>query len=127
MEQHGEAVTNPAACNGIAQKQGHHQNIHSSSHSEQHTVTEQPGKLWSGNPQHADFASGAQIQPGLAFPGSEELLSSPEIATQMMSSQQLGMMMQNTRYPAGTIRLMAIISAVAERCRNGPASSQVPV
>lgn len=72
MEQRGEAVTNPAACSGIAQKQGHHQNTHCSSHSEQHTVTEQPGKLWSGNPQPVDFASGAQIKPGLAFPGSEE-------------------------------------------------------
>lgn len=129
MGQRGQAVTNPAACNGIAQSQGHHQNTHSSSHSESSncTVTEQPGKPWSEDPQRAGFASGAQIQPGLAFPGSEELLSSPEIATQMMSSRQLGMMMQNTRYPAGTIRLMAIISAVAERCWNGPASSQAPV
>lgn len=52
------------------------------------TVTKQPGKmaLWSGEPQRADFASGAQIQPDLAFSGSQEPLSSPEIATQMMLS-----------------------------------------
>lgn len=35
--------------------------------------------------------------------------------------------MQNAHYPAGTIRLMAIISAAAERCRNGPAGGQILV
>ena len=42
--------------------------------------------LLSAGPRCGGFASCGRIQPGSAFPGSEELLSAPELATQMMLS-----------------------------------------
>lgn len=89
IEQRGEVVANPAACNGIAENQVHHQNKHSSSHSEQQLHSDkaawQTGTVVRGT-SACDFASGAQIQPDLAFSGPQEPLSSPEIATEMMLS-----------------------------------------
>lgn len=49
------------------------------------------------------LCGGGRIQPGPAFPGSEERLSAPEIATQMMLLAAGDE--QNARYPVGTIRL----------------------